>query len=234
VIEELKNIEEKYIYFCEAHSFQDINYMRDLASAIEKNQISKIYTMYIRVDAVEKSFELLKKWRDLGLRRVFIGFEAVENNKLNAFNKGTKTITNEKAIHLLHEIGVEVIGSFIIALDFLPNNFYAIKDWVNKMHLTLPVFNILTPLPGTQLYNENYALLQKAPFEHFDFYHALLPTKMPLKDFYKHVANLYRETYNQPLPPDIMNKFDLDDSGIQSRKKVGELLAKMVESNARD
>ena len=61
---------------------------------------------------------------------------------------------------------------------------------------TTPEVIILTPLPGTRLYNEFKEYLINTKYELFDLQHTVLPTKLPLKDFYKEFANLYKNAYN--------------------------------------
>lgn len=225
VIKELKSMEQRNIYFCEAHSFQDYEYMEKLADLIIENQIDKRYMMYIRADTVVKTPELLKKWYDIGLRRVFIGFESITNNRLNKYNKESISSLNDDSIKVLHGIGIEIVGSFIIDLDFEEEDFEILKKWVIDRELTLPAFNILTPLPGTDLYEKNREFIKKVPYENFDFSHAILPTKLPLKRFYQLLADLYRDTYSAPISKELAQKLGYTEKMLADRKKVGELLA---------
>jgi len=49
-------------------------------------------------------------------------------------------------------------------------------------------------LPGTDLYNDVKENLIASSYDYFDFFHTLLPTKLPLKDFYEEFAQLYRRS----------------------------------------
>lgn len=234
VLEELKTIKEKNIYFCEAHSFQDIEYMNRLADLIVENDIHKNYMAYVRANTAVKHIDLLKKWRKIGLKKVFIGFETVTDSRLKSFNKGTGSNINEEAVRLVHGAGIEIISSFIIDLDFEKKDFDELADWVERMGLTKPVFNILTPLPGNSLYDDNPELIKKVPYEYFDFNHAVLPTKLPKDVFYRYLADLYRKTYSNDLPKEIKEKFSYDEKAMKTRKKTGELLAKNIEMSIYD
>lgn len=199
VITELKMIKEKNIYFCEAHSFQDAKYSEKLYEEIVRNKIEKNYMAYVRVNTAIKHIDLLKKWRSIGLKRVFIGIETVTDTRLKNFHKATNSNQNEEAVRLIHDAGIEIMSSFIIDLDFDENDFKVLGDWVKQMNLTMPVFNIITPLPGNDMYDQNREILKNIPYEYFDFNHALLETKLPLREFYKNLAQLYRDTYSNDL-----------------------------------
>lgn len=231
VITELKMITEKNIYFCEAHSFQDAAYSEELYEEIVKNKIEKNYMAYVRVNTAVKHIDLLKKWRKIGLKRVFIGIETVTDDRLKNFKKATNSDQNEEAVNLIHNAGIEIMSSFIIDLDFDVNDFKQLGDWVKKMNLTMPVYNIITPLPGNDMYDNNREILKDIPYEFYDFNHALLDTKLPLKEFYSNLAQLYRDTYSNDLPDNIKEKLGYDEEKMKKRKMTGELLARNIEMN---
>ena len=64
------------------------------------------------------------------------------------------------------------------------------------MGLTHPVFTILVPFPGTDLYEQIKDKLITKNYEHFDFFHTVLPTKLPVKEFYTNYLNLYKNAYS--------------------------------------
>lgn len=231
VITELKMIKEKNIYFCEAHSFQDIDYSEKLYQEIVKNKIEKNYMAYVRVNTAVKNIELLRKWKQIGLKRLFIGIETVTDKRLKGFQKATSSKQNEDAVNLIHDAGIEIMSSFIIDLDFDDEDFKILGDWVKKMNLTMPVYNIITPLPGNDMYENNREIMKDIPFEYYDFNHALLKTKLPLKRFYQNLAQLYRDTYSNDLSDDIKEKLGYDEEKMKKRKMTGELLARNIEMN---
>ena len=64
------------------------------------------------------------------------------------------------------------------------------------MSLFRLAFTVLTPLPGTELYIENYDRFVITDTDYFDFAHSIFPTKLSRKEFYKELANLYRKCYS--------------------------------------
>ena len=68
------------------------------------------------------------------------------------------------------------------AIDYL-------KTWGDERPLAS--FSILTPLPGTKLHRERRHEITNHDPELFDVFHAVLPTRMPLEEFYERFAWLY-------------------------------------------
>lgn len=234
IINQLLCIEQNNIYFCDANSFQDIEYMKYLAEEIHNYNIKKNYMMYINSNTVVDEIDLIKKWYTLGLKRVFVGFEFINNVKLYQYKKFNNERINDLSIKILHDIGIEIVSSFIIDLDSTEKDYNMLRDWVEKHDLTIPVFNVLTPLPGSTLYNENRELLRKLPDNYFDFEHAVLPTKLPLKKYYKLLADLYRHVYASKLSSELIHKLGYSEKTLLKRKKIGDILALNIEMIARE
>ena len=58
----------------------------------------------------------------------------------------------------------------------------------------IPLFTILTPLPGTQLYRAYKDKLLTTDHRLFDLLHAVLPTRLPRAEFYNELCRAYEET----------------------------------------
>jgi hypothetical protein len=69
----------------------------------------------------------------------------------------------ERTIENLYDIRIEIVASFIIDLDVKKEDFEILKNLYLKKNLTMPVYNILTPLPGGSLYNDNIDFLKNVP-----------------------------------------------------------------------
>jgi hypothetical protein len=52
---------------------------------------------------------------------------------------------------------------------------------------------MLPPLPGTDFYEQVKAQLITHNYDYFDLLHTLLPTTLPLKEFYEEFYNLYKK-----------------------------------------
>jgi radical SAM superfamily enzyme YgiQ (UPF0313 family) len=58
------------------------------------------------------------------------------------------------------------------------------RRYCRKLGLDFATFAVLTPLPGTDLFDEVRDRLLTRNFDLYDFIHTLLPTSLPLEDFF--------------------------------------------------
>jgi radical SAM superfamily enzyme YgiQ (UPF0313 family) len=84
-----------------------------------------------------------------------------------------------------------VYASFILRPEFTRADFCALATYCRRLELSFASFAVLTPLPGTDLYQEVSDQLVIHDYDYFDFIHTLLPTALPLEEFYAEYRNLY-------------------------------------------
>jgi radical SAM superfamily enzyme YgiQ (UPF0313 family) len=94
-------------------------------------------------------------------------------------------------------------ASFMVDPDYSRDDFRALKAYVRKLKLSYATFTVMTPLPGTELHAGREAELLSTRPELYDMLHTLLPTRLPLPDFYDEMANLYAGAVplHRSLPP---------------------------------
>jgi radical SAM superfamily enzyme YgiQ (UPF0313 family) len=195
IADELAGIEEEYIDVVDDNTLHDVRRAERMYQAIKERGIRKKYKLYARSDTVVKQPEIIEKWREIGLELILIGFESFRDEELRAHKKQNTIKNNEQAIRILHAQGLEIAAYFLIDPDYTVSDFLALGDYVDRLNLTHPVFTILTPFPGTELFQKRYTELTDWNYELFDFCHSLLPTKLPIKIFHECLANLYWRCY---------------------------------------
>jgi len=193
VVEELAGIEEEFVFFADDESLVDAARMKTLAAMIREAGIRKRYFLYGRSDTIARNAELLELWRDVGLERVFVGLESFRDEDLGHIRKGSHVGDNERAVEILHDLGIEIYASFIVRPEFTRKDFRAFRHYTRQLGIRLASFAVLTPLPGTELYGEVRTQMITHNYDYFDFIHTLLPTALPLKDFYREFSDLYRK-----------------------------------------
>ena len=193
VVEELGGIEEEFIFLADDESLVDTSRMKHLAHLIKEADIRKRYFLYGRSDTIVRNPELLEMWREIGLERVFVGLEFFRDEDLGYFRKGSTVSDNEKAVKILHDLDLDIYASFIVRPDFDRDDFAALRQFCRRLELNFASFAVLTPLPGTDLYNEVKDQFITRHYDYFDLIHTVLPTKLPLDDFYREYHGLYRK-----------------------------------------
>jgi len=190
IVEELAGIDEEFVFFADDESLVDAKRMKKLARLIKESGIRKKYFLYGRSDTIAKHPDLLELWRDVGLERVFVGLEFFRDSDLERINKGSTAKNNLEAVRVLQDLGIDIYASFIVHPDFNEQDFAEFRRYCHSIDLSFASFAVLTPLPGTDLYDEVKDQLLTPEPEFFDFIHTVLPTSMPLADFYREYHRL--------------------------------------------
>ena len=192
VVHELQNVKEDNVFFCDDESMYDEKRMSLLADLIGEKGIQKNYFLYARADTIVRHPDLFAKWRNIGLRQVFVGMESFSDSHLQAMNKGLNLEQQEKAVAILKELGIILYASFVVNPDFSKEDFRSLTAYVRRLKLNHASFSVLTPLPGTVMHEERHAELFPYRPEMYDFIHTVLPTRLPLIDFYDEFARLWQ------------------------------------------
>lgn len=157
VIEEIKFLIGRY-------KIRNINFWDDLWGAKpgwteefckkmidEKIKIS--WSCERRVDTV--NLDTLNLMKKAGCYSIFYGIESFDQECLDAINKGIKVEQAQKAMELTKKAGIEVRANFILGLpNETPEKVRAMVKKISKINPDYIKFNILTPYPGTALYQE--------------------------------------------------------------------------------
>ena len=211
IVKELLTIKEEFVFFADDESLIDAKRMTELARLIKEAGIKKRYFLYGRSDTVSKHPELIESWKEVGLERVFVGLEFFKDEDLNYIKKGSTLKHNREAVTILQSLGIEIYASFIVKPDFTKEDFRNFIDYCRSMKLNFATFAVLTPLPGTDLYENVKDQLITHNYDYFDFLHTLLPTTLPLKEFYRELYNLYKKSVPFSNWISFLKKFPLRD-----------------------
>lgn len=191
IVEELKSVAEPNVFFCDDESMLDARRMSRLADLIAAAGIRKKYFLYGRVDTIVRHPDLFAKWAGIGLAQVFVGMEDYADARLDAMHKGITSAQQAAAVRILEDLGIMMYASYMVDPAYGREDFANLRAHVRRMKHRYATFTVLTPLPGTRLYAERERELLSRKPELFDMLHALLPTKLPLADFYAEYAALW-------------------------------------------
>ena len=154
--------------------------------------IKKYFTVQTRTDIICKFQHLIEMWKDCGSLAIFLGLESVTDEGLNAVNKKNSADNNIRAINILKDLGVGFTPNFIVDPAWDRDDFARLRDWIDNMGAYNSGFSILTPLPGTDLWDTAKEQVVTHDWEMYDIVHTVLPTKLPLDEFYSEYSALWR------------------------------------------
>lgn len=211
IVEELDEIDEKYVFFADDESLIDVPRMMELAKLIKQRGITKRYFLYGRSDTISRNPELIRAWKDIGLERVFVGLEFFRDEDLKYISKKSTVDDNNKAVKILLDLDIDIYASLIVRPDFTKNDFEELRSYVRRLKLDFAGFAVLTPLPGTGLFKEVESRLITRDYDYFDFIHTVLPTELPLKKFYKEYRNLYTKGISRWRSMSLLRKYPMKE-----------------------
>ncbi len=195
VVDELASLAEDTVLFTDDNFLASPRRAGQVARLVTKRGLRKHYNMQARSDTIVRHPELLAAWREVGLTTVVIGFEKPDQAALEGVNKHNSVANNEAALEVLRQLGIEPVTSFIVDPAADRADFAALAAYVRRLHLRLPLFAVLTPLPGTDLFTAEKDRLTAPSYELFDLAHTVLPTRLPPEEFYSELAKLWRVAY---------------------------------------
>ncbi len=193
VIAEIHTVASDHITFVDDNFLMNHRRESTIADLIKSEGIRKRFSMECRADSIVRHPELVEKWVEIGLYAVLLGLEGGCDRTLQNVNKSCSVATNDRAIRILQDHGVIIWGAFIVDPDWTEDDFQRLRDYVSRREITHTQFTVLTPLPGTQLYQDRYNELLTGDYSCFDTLHAVLPTRLPREKFYQNFAALYRQ-----------------------------------------
>ncbi len=152
VLTDIRSTGQRHILFIDDNFAGNRAWTREFLERIRPMRL--IWSAAVSIDTA-KDPELLDLMRDSGCRSLFIGFESISPASIGSVHKTQNRIGEyEEAVRAIHSRGMMINGSFVFGLDGdTPGTFRATLDWIVKMRIETVTSHILTPYPGTVLYD---------------------------------------------------------------------------------
>jgi radical SAM superfamily enzyme YgiQ (UPF0313 family) len=154
VIEDIELIPNKGFFFIDSSLTINPTYTKELFRKMKK--LNKKFYAYGNSDVLVKDDELLRLANEAGCLTWYIGFESVCQESIENINK-RRNIVDEylSTIKKVHDHGMSIMGSFMFGFDHdTLDIFDETDDFIRRSDLDIPVFRILTPFPGTPLFDK--------------------------------------------------------------------------------
>ena len=205
MIEEMQAIREPYIYFVCEDSLLDTDRSLGLAKAIKQAGIHKRFGMPLRADTIVKKPHVIEAWAEAGLEDTIVGVEQASDEQLQDREKTTNVRDTIEAMKILKANHVICTGSMFFRPDFTREQFAELVDFTIKLEIDCPQYFVLTPIPGTKLFDKLQGQFVEHDFDLWDFNHVVTPTRLPLKTFYEEYMNAFR-THLEPVVVELYKK----------------------------
>jgi radical SAM superfamily enzyme YgiQ (UPF0313 family) len=175
---EIDRLPGRHLYFLDDHLFGDVHFAAALFDGMRG--MGRLWQAAGTVASVLRP-GLLEKAVACGLRSLFVGFETLNPAALRAQRKAQNLHRDYGvAIRRLHDLGVMVNGSFVFGMDEDDDSvFDRTVGWAIKHGVETATFHILTPYPGTALFQrmEAEGRLLHRDWELYDTRHVVFRTR---------------------------------------------------------
>ncbi len=207
---EIDRLPGKHLYFLDDHLLGNGKFASALFQGMKG--MNRVFQAAATVDSILRG-KLIEEAAEAGLRSLFVGFETFSPENLRQSNKKQNLKKDyQAAVERLHSLGIMINGSFVFGLDDDHNDvFKRTVDWGVENGITTSTYHILTPYPGTRLYQnmeaENRILTKN--WDLYDTRQVVYKTKnisneelkagydWAYKEFYKW-SNIFKASFHHP------------------------------------
>jgi anaerobic magnesium-protoporphyrin IX monomethyl ester cyclase len=174
---------------------------RQLADALRRSGVSDdvMWFTQARCDDVVQHQDVLPSLRKAGLRWILLGVENSRAATLTAFRKTVTPEDARAAVKLLQANDIFAQAMFIIGERTDTADAIArLRVFANELDPDFAIFAVLTPFPGTELYEEasRRGWIEDGNWAHYDMVHTIMATEtLSRKDVQEELYKCYQSFY---------------------------------------
>jgi radical SAM superfamily enzyme YgiQ (UPF0313 family) len=152
VVDELRQIGTRRLIFLDLNLIADIPYAKELFIALIP---LKLVWGGLATTTIAKDEELLDLAARSGCRGLLLGFESLSPQSLAETHKKFNLRQDyHEVVRQLHRRGIGIMACFVFGFDHdTADTFAETVEFVQAANIDLPRYAILTPFPGTPLFN---------------------------------------------------------------------------------
>jgi anaerobic magnesium-protoporphyrin IX monomethyl ester cyclase len=177
----LSEIEEIYHqYHFNAVAFVDDTFnlspkrVIELCRGIVEKKLDLWWWCLSRIDLLLRNEEMVKEMVRAGAKAVFIGVESSNPGTLEELRKGIEVEETVQTVEMLKRNGLEIHASYILGgLHDTVKTIHETIHFAKRLDTNVAQFSILTPYPGTVVYQQvkNRIFKWRSPWSFFDMQH---------------------------------------------------------------
>ena len=197
VLQEVRRYNRRgdFVFFCDDNFTANKRRARELVGAMLREKFRFQWSTQVRTD-LARDPELVSLMKRAGCHTVFIGFESVNPKSLTEMKKNQTLEEIRNAMRVIQGAGIHIHGMFVFGFE--EDDWQTIEATVRlarEMKLTSVQLLILTPLPGSELYQRFVAegRLTSRDWNLYDTHHVVFQPK-GLTPFELQCAQVYGHT----------------------------------------
>lgn len=191
VVEDLAGIREPGVFLVDDVAFIQAEHGMAIGEAIARLGIKKSYYLETRGDVLLRNKEVFRLWKELEMKYMFIGLEAIDQEGLIQHRKRISLGKNFEALEFARSLGIIVAINIIADPSWDKERFKTVRQWCLEVPEVVNI-SVNTPYPGTETWNQESRRVTTRDYRLYDIQHAVLPTRLPLPEFYQELVNTQR------------------------------------------
>lgn len=158
VIGEIKQLVNRYgikeVQFWDDLFGANKKWLNEFCDRIINEKIDITWSCLTRIDTLGNEI-MVNKMKKAGCWCIFFGMESLDQEILDAIDKRLKVEQTIKAIKVLKRVGIEIRANFILGCPTeTPQKARKMIKDLCKLNPDYVKFNVMTPYPGTRIFNE--------------------------------------------------------------------------------
>jgi radical SAM superfamily enzyme YgiQ (UPF0313 family) len=197
VLDEIRSLKTKQVMFIDDNFIGNPEWTRAFIEAIMPMKL----TWHAAVSTnIGQQPDLLDAMQASGCRSLFIGFESINGDSIHSVGKRqNKVELYDQTIAEIHRRGIMVNASMAFGFDHEDASIFPqTLDWLVRNRVETMTGHILTPYPGTTLYNRLLAENRIIDFDptHYNTAHVVFqPKRMSPQELYDGYLWMYENVY---------------------------------------
>jgi hopanoid C-3 methylase HpnR len=208
-VEDVARIREPGVFIVDDVAFIQGKHGFAIGEAIARQGIKKQYYLETRGDVLLRNKEVFRFWKRLGLEYMFLGIEAIDEEGLRQHRKRISVGKNFEALEFARSLGIRVAINLIADPDWDRKRFAIVREWCLDIPEIVTV-SVNTPYPGTESWRTESRRVTTRDYRLYDIQHAVLPTRLPLPEFYDELVKTQQ----------VLNKKHLGWAALKSTASI--------------
>lgn len=151
VIKDIRTINSHHIMFIDDNFIGNPSWTRMLLKELKPLHLK--WNAAVSANILEM-LDLLDEMKECGCQSMFIGFESINEKSLQDVHKNQNVVNKyEELVHAIHSRDIMINASFVFGMDSDTSEvFQSTLNWIVEHKIETVTSHILTPYPGTALY----------------------------------------------------------------------------------
>lgn len=204
IADEMEDVMEDYPFtaFCLVDDNFTLSVKRvdELCDEIIERKLGIRWWCMSRCDLLAKNEQLVEKMATAGCDTVFLGLESGSQRSLENYHKRSSVEIGEKAVSILRKHGIDTHASFIIGdVEETYDDIQKTLEYALDLDPFVVQFSIMTPYPGTKLFEDIKKRIYEKDWTRFDGTHGVFHTNnFAPGELEKILKDIYKKFYLRP------------------------------------